>query len=988
MNRSRVLSWRLGRLLSCAIAFSLMISGSAFAQSQTGNVFGTIVDNQGAAIPGVTVTLSGPGAPGVFVTDSEGKFRFLNLSPGRYSVRAELSGFGNVLRNNLDVNVGRSSELTLTLAPALEQTITVTAETPLLDVRKVGTGATVERIELDQVPTARDPWVILQQVPGVLMDRVNVGGNESGQQSSFIGKGASGDQATWNVDGVNITDMASTSSPTYYDFDSFEEMQATTGGSDPRVMTPGVQLNMVTKRGTNEFRGSGRFFITDNEWQEEATVPDEASKYLARANEIDHIDDYGLELGGPLWKDRLWIWGAYSKNQIDLITAQPKSAAGVVSGGAFDKTMLENWNAKLNAQLLSNNSATFLYTLGDKIKLGRNVGPSRPPETAWNQSGPTNLYKIEDTHIFSPNFYLTGLASRVDGGFNLAPAGGMGVDMYFDSDFIAHRSYYDYLTDRPQESYRLDASTFFDTGAINHELKFGFGYRDTPTSSATTWPGSGNYALFLEDNFGLAYLTRPGAAVYGTNYTDLYVGDTLLIGDLTVQLGLRYDLQAGSNQASTVQANPIISDLLPGSSYGGDSKELEWTSISPRIGATYSLGSTRRTLIRGGYNRYVDQLSAGVIAPGHPFYSIQALVYYFEDRNNDKTIQRSEILFDEGLYSFYGLDPANPGAVLDPVGRLDYNMEAPTTDEFLIGVEHELLPEFTIGMNYTHRLFNDFLWTRFEKTAGKGDYYTSADYEVAGNATATLPNGDIASVPYYRLKSTVPVGVFKVTTNRPDYEQVYDGIELNATKRLSHRWMMRGNVSYNDWKQNVGPGGIVDPTNLLAGYGCSSCDGSIVVEGSGTGSGNKGGVYINSRYSYNLTGLLQLPWDVSFGASLAGREGYPIPYYVRVSTPRGEGSKSVLVDGVDPQRHEDVLNLDLRLGKEFRMGPVGVTISADVFNVTNERTELQRQHRQFCGSATVGCGRNLTTGVAVGTTNRITEIQSPRVIRFGARLNF
>ena len=102
----------------------------------------------------------------------------------------------------------------------------------------------------------------------------------------------------------------------------------------------------------------------------------------------------------------------------------------------------------------------------------------------------------------------------------------------------------------------------------------------------------------------------------------------------------------------------------------------------------------------------------------------------------------------------------------------------------------------------------------------------------------------------------------------------------------------------------------------------------------------------------------------------------------------GEGSKSVLVNGVDPERHDDVLNLDLRLGKEFRMGPVGVTISADVFNVTDERTELQRQHRQFCGSAAVGCGRNLTTGAAVGTTNRITELQSPRVIRFGARLNF
>lgn len=983
MMRSPSFPRRLGRLLTYAIALSLLISGSAFAQLQTGNVFGTVVDNQGAAIPGVTVTITGPGAPGVFVTDSDGQFRFLNLSPGVYAVRAELAGFGNVLHNNLAVNVGRNSEVTLTLAPALEQTITVTAETPLLDVRKVGTGSTVERIELEQVPSARDPWVVLQQVPGVLIDRINVGGNESGQQSTYTGKGASGDQATWNVDGVNITDMAAVgSSPTYYDFDSFEEMQATTGGSDPRVMTPGVQLNMVTKRGTNEFRGSGRYYITDNDFQEEAVVPEEARTYLAKANEIDHIDDYGLEVGGPLWRDRLWIWGAYSKNQIDNLTAQTIAASGAIGGGSFDKTTLENWNGKLNAQLLSNNSATFLYTLGDKIKLGRSVGPLRPPETGHNQSGPTNLYKLEDTHIFSPNFYLTGLASKVDGGFGFEPAGGMDVDLWFDEGFIAHRSYYQYKSDRPQENYRADASTFFDTGSMNHELKFGFGYRDTPTTSVTTWPGSGNYSDFScgecseTTNIGLAYLTRNGFAPYGTNYKDLYVGDTILMGNLTVQAGLRYDIQTGSNSGASVGANSVVPDLLPEATSAGDSEELEWTSISPRLGATYSFGSTRRTLVRGAYNRYVDQLSAGVIAPGAAFYSFQALVYYFEDANRDRVIQRGEILFDRGLYNFYGLDPDNPGSAEQPVGRLDYNMEAPTTDEFIFGIEHELMPEFTIGANYTHRNFNDFLWTVFEKHQGQGDFHTAADYVLAGTVTGTTPEGEAFSAPYYSLRPGLGTP-FKVTTNRPGYEQTYDGFEINATKRLSNRWMLRGNISLNDWNQSVTDEGIGsintgyttylagDPTQTLTGYGCSSCDGATVVESAGLGSGAKGSIYINSGWAYNLTGLVQLPWDITVGAGLMGREGYPLPYYRRA------GNKNVLVAGVDPVRLDDIMNLDIRIGKEIKMGPVGVTLSVDAFNVTDERTILQRQHR-----------------LDVTTANRILELQSPRVFRFGARLNF
>jgi hypothetical protein len=134
--------------------------------------------------------------------------------------------------------------------------VTVTAESPLLDERRIGTGATVSQTELEKVPTSRDPWAVLGTVPGVLTDRINVGGNESGQQSQYVGPGSGGDQAVWAVDGVVITDMGAIgSSPTYYNFDAFEEMQVTTGGSDTSMATGGVTLNMVTKRGTNEWRG-------------------------------------------------------------------------------------------------------------------------------------------------------------------------------------------------------------------------------------------------------------------------------------------------------------------------------------------------------------------------------------------------------------------------------------------------------------------------------------------------------------------------------------------------------------------------------------------------------------------------------------------------------------------------------------------------------------------------------------------------------------
>ena len=254
----------------------------------------------------------------------------------------------------MSVNIGRNTSVEMELTPAMQQTITVTAETPLLDVRKTGTGSTVTSVELDEVPTARDPWVILQQVPGVLMDRINVGGNQSGQQSQYVSKGSVGDQSTFNVDGVNITDMAATGSSTaYYDFGSFQEIQVTTGGTDPRVMTPGAQINMVTKRGTNTLSGAARIYYSDHGMQSTATIPTEAQSYLGSVNEIDRNQEYGLDIGGPIVKDRLWLWGAYAKQNVDLFVCSRRDRLTRYT----DKTELETFNFKLNAQITASNSA-------------------------------------------------------------------------------------------------------------------------------------------------------------------------------------------------------------------------------------------------------------------------------------------------------------------------------------------------------------------------------------------------------------------------------------------------------------------------------------------------------------------------------------------------------------------------------------------------------------------------------------------------------
>ncbi len=135
--------------------------------------------------------------------------------------------------------------------------MTVSGEAPLLDSRKAETGATYGEKELESIPTTRDPWAILRQVPGVLLTQVNVGGEFTRTQGTFVGKGSRSDQNTYNVDGVAIT-QSNGQTPAYFDFDSLDNIEIVTGGSNPSLSTPGVTLNLVTKRGMNQILGSAR----------------------------------------------------------------------------------------------------------------------------------------------------------------------------------------------------------------------------------------------------------------------------------------------------------------------------------------------------------------------------------------------------------------------------------------------------------------------------------------------------------------------------------------------------------------------------------------------------------------------------------------------------------------------------------------------------------------------------------------------------------
>jgi hypothetical protein len=193
------------------LALFLGLAASVRAQVQGGTIGGTVQDEQGGVLPGVTVTLQGLDATRETITGTVGTFRFLDLAPGPYKLTAALSGFRTIVQDSIVVAVGKAVDLRLTTKIAgIAETITVSGESPVIDPKLTGTAVNFTSDELTKIPTSRDPFALIRTVPGVLVDRVNVGGNETGQQSNFASKGTRPQDAVWTIDGIVVTDMAQT----------------------------------------------------------------------------------------------------------------------------------------------------------------------------------------------------------------------------------------------------------------------------------------------------------------------------------------------------------------------------------------------------------------------------------------------------------------------------------------------------------------------------------------------------------------------------------------------------------------------------------------------------------------------------------------------------------------------------------------------------------------------------------------------------------
>jgi len=990
---------RLG--LNCMLwtLLSLGLAGSTLAQQSKGSLYGFVTDTEGGRLPGVSLTLTGFGESKTQTTNRLGGFRFLGLEPGFWSLEAKLDGFATVNRPNIAINLSRSVDLSITMSSQIEEVITVTAESPLLDERKVSAGTTVSLVELVKIPAPRNGFAYLPQSPAVLVSQVAVGDAFSDTGSHVRGQAADASENDYIIDGVQVTSLLSPGNAAAYPFvDQLEEMQIVTGGNDVSKNTAGVAINAVTKRGSNEFRGSARYMLSDSDgyfgvlkqaepgWNPDDLGPGQQDFV---GDSIDRIQDYGFEAGGPAWRDRVWLWGTWG-----FLDSQK-----IAGDGTPKRVTLEPVAVKVNAQPSAANSFMATYNTGVRLDAAFNAGQNVDASALLEQDGQTGTAIFEDSQVFGSSFFLSGRYSHRYTSAKFLAKGGAGPDqppvpdpggeVNVDANGLRTNNF-SFFSRRPADDLELDASYSGTTGSLSHEIRFGGRLRRIDATEIGTYPGRG--LLHYDGGFAgvqdpallaalglpperymdahLVYAYRAGTSPTTNDYRSLWAQDTLTWSRWTVNVGLRYDHQFGENRPETVEANLGFPEVMPPIEFEGNNGGLDWKSLSPRLGVTYALGEERKTLLRGSLARFPDALNKPLLLRDNPVSYQYAAILFLDEPGGYPAF------YDDGeLFSVFagvnGFDPENPTAI-STANVNDPNMDPPTTSELIVGVEHALLPQFVVGGSLTWRRRSSVADEQplFRDASGQIRTASASEYVFDGTIRGTLPDGSAYAIDTFAANPTLKPTFGDLYTNGVREIDSF-ATSITVTKRLSNQWMLRGFVNYffsEDWQVPSAYFDNNDPNKFVQG---SNRDGAPFVELT-----DRNTSALSSTWQWNVNGMYQIAperaWGFNVAANLTGRQGFPIPYYRPVVGSDGVRRPIGVADSITDFRYDDVFVADVRVEKEFAAtADTSLTFSIDGFNIFNDGTVVSRIN-------------NLNPP----TNQWVLRTVLPRVWRLGVRLNW
>ena len=960
-GRRCIVGWVMAGLL---IAWTGVVSAQSVA---SGTIHGTVNDESGGVLPGVTATLTSPALQVgqlVQVTDANGNYRFVDLPAGTYHLKFELPGFASLVRDDLRLTVGFVARVDGALkVGVMEDTITVTGESPVVDVTSTSASVAFTKETLDSVPRGRDLQNVFAMAPGVTQAAIDVGGSTMAQRQNLSSYGVAS-QPKLQVEGMNITMGADLNTPIYFNDNSLQEVQIKSSGNDAEVSVPGISMVAVMKSGGNAFHGAYAASAESPKFQGDNLNDSLRAQGLKATSPLKQFYDVSADLGGRIVRDKVWFYGAYSRQskregQLGFVSG-PGPDGRYLTGDeplAFVDTQLYQYSTKLSYQISTNNRLIYAWQRGVKAQPQNGSGRFTPLEATRDYKNPTAIQKIELQSTINPSMLLnvvggySGYVTDYDAGRSYARADAPSRN---DLETGLNTGSHPLHQDKTRDRYQTESSiTYFPRRqfAGQHDFKTGVMIYLDRSSDGYSNNLAGNYVLITDRISGVSG-TPSRIRVYNTpvvpsDHEDTYawyLKDSWRVNNkLTFNLGLRWERQHSYLPEQTYGGARDFPTVFPAGSFPYIDVQT-FSRVVPRIGFAWDLGG--KSVVKATFGEY-NYILGDTYADDFNRNATANAVFLWHDLNHDLLYQPGEVDLNLDGPDYQSISSAS-NRILNP------GLKQPSTWETTASYERQIASSLGFRAMYVYKLVSDSL-TDINTLRPYSAYSIPITRRDPGADGVLGTADDAGSITLYDYTSDYRGAKFTntQTINSANTDR-FHSLEFTMTKRMSGRWM--GQVSYF----------VVKNHRWIARNFNSPNDEFFPLDETWSWAGNVTGTY-RLPAGFAISGFLQ---------SKSGAQGQRT-YIFRQADPDGgrpisqNGNTTIRLEPFGSQRLSAFNILNLRLTKDFKLGAARkLGIDVDVFNALNSATPT---------------GATFASGPTFGF---VTGVVPARIARLGGRFTF
>jgi hypothetical protein len=982
------------------LAIVALWAPAGWAQVQTGSIAVKTVDDSGAVVPGATVTITSAVLPKEItgVTDTSGVFQVPGLTPGTYTIKVALEGFQTSIREDIIVRQSQTASVQVPMkVGTLSEAVTVKGESPVVDTRSVGSKANIDAVILETTPGGKDIWNILEyKAPGVVVESPDVGGNQGGLQRSMSARGTPNGQNTQLLNGVNANDPAAQGfSMNYYIPSAFENIQVSSGAQDISVGTGGVFINMVTKSGTNQFRGQALQTYQGKHTQSNNIDQDLLNAgFRPDSNSTELLTNSNVQAGGPLLKNKMFYFGSFNYQATHVkVPGFPVITPAYIptplsDTSDQDTTDIAAGEGKITYQVGGANRFEGYLSKQRYDKPNRAASITSTQESDWKELDTFVVSQLAYNRVLSDRMFLDAKVSYNNTHFPLYQK----TDLQPLTDTSTNIQYRNNTQTAIMFRRRLQAIAnwqYYLPQFLHgrHEFKAGFDNGYTPETVNT----------IRADNVTLTFTSQPTAAASRVTIfnnplrrdravmsTAFYGQDSYSIGRLNVIGGLRWERIEGYLPPQTtpdshyfpnglvfqgVTINGVVQNFTVQKSFDEVRHDPLWHDFAPRAALTYDLRGDGKTALKFSWGRYLDQINTGT--PPNP--NAQISQQYNWNDNGD-------LIFDPGNATWNGtqyvggefgtLRTTNGLAV----ATFDQSLKRPYRNELTVGVDHEILPNTSLSVSFLH--------TREHRVQGTVDQSMDqwASLYSAFNLTDPGRDGVLGT------SDDNPITVYSLNQGAITSQKI-----VNDDRLAAH---------YNGVDFLVNRRGRL---NLLAGYTYSHTHNDLTSLASPNSLINAAGESGGRRHNFKATGSYTLPYKVLVGANFRLQSGLPVTRAWVVPSCSSTIVSNCLPTGAtvnaEPRGSVELPwlpTVDLRAGRFFSVAGNRLELSVDIYNLMNSNTVYDVCNVQ--GTPACQSGTGLSPIHANGDRNAPTTLVptflapqaflAPRVLRFNITYQF